>query len=373
MKTFNLNSPNRQWWTNVLTTTILICLILTACTAARSPTIAPTQPASATPIPPTVTPIPPTTTPIPPTATPVPPTATINPSVTATPLTHPIGMIWRMMAFDSESNLGIYIPNCPPIVDTWTYDVQANAWRSMQDMPPGGCATDGVYDSQADRTIVYIDTGRTFAFDDNTNTWTDLQVANTPSSRWLAKMAYDSESDKIILFGGIVPDTDNWFDETWAFDYNNNTWTKMNPTLKPPGLCCQGMAYDSESDRVIMWGGAGVTSMNVVWAYDYNTDSWRQLPYTDGPASPGPHVAMAYDQDLDRVYIYLHNQFYSYDFNNNRWEKPKGDLSPGWREIAAMVYIPTVQRLFLFGGSPEGVDDIWRYNSQNGQWWKVVP
>ncbi len=70
---------------------ITVLILVTACTAAPTPTpvpptLAPTPiPPTATSVPPTATPVPPTATPVPPTATPVPPTATALPP-TRTPV-----------------------------------------------------------------------------------------------------------------------------------------------------------------------------------------------------------------------------------------------------------------------------------------------
>jgi hypothetical protein len=41
-----------------------------------------------------------------------------------------------------------------------------------------------------------------------------------------ATMAYDSESDRVILFGGCLGQT--VWNETWAYDYNDNKWEKIS-------------------------------------------------------------------------------------------------------------------------------------------------
>ncbi|NIW44845.1 MAG: hypothetical protein GWN30_08790, partial [Gammaproteobacteria bacterium] len=44
-----------------------------------------------------------------------------------------------------------------------------------------------------------------------------------PSPRLSSFMAYDSESDVIVLFGGLS-DGGVFNDETWVFDINSNNW-----------------------------------------------------------------------------------------------------------------------------------------------------
>ena len=48
-------------------------------------------------------------------------------------------------------------------------------------------------------------------------------------------MEYDTESEKIVLFGGSVGDEPfDFLDDTWVFDYDFNNWTKMPiPEITP--------------------------------------------------------------------------------------------------------------------------------------------
>lgn len=64
-------------------------------------------------------------------------------------------------------------------------------------------------------------------------------------------MAYDSESETIVQFGGM-PQNDYSSNETWIYDYSTNTWTKADPANVPSMRSSNVMAYDSESDKVIM-------------------------------------------------------------------------------------------------------------------------
>lgn len=302
------------------------------------------------------------------------------------------------MAFDTQSQLAVLVGNGTG--ETWVLDPQTGAWEQRANMPFSYPA-DVTYDSAADRVLVFDDGGRMFAYDADADVWTDLKATNNPSGRWLARMAYDSESDRTILFGGIdsrqTNDSSDFsnpedptlgvaFDETWAFDFKTSGWTKLSPSLHPIGLSTQSMTYDSESDRVILWG-ALQNPESVVWAYDLNGNSWERIPYTDGPI-PGPMGGIAYDPTVDRTFVYLYDQFYTFDYNNRQWQEVKGDLMPGSRFGATLVYDAGLDRLVLFGGStmapkvvkdylyPPNFDmvklstreDAWLYNPSSGEW-----
>src|SRR6266581_7077337 len=81
-------------------------------------------------------------------------------------------------------------------------------------------------------------------------TWTRSGSVDNPPNLSDHSVAYDSRSDRIILFGGF---TTRPSAETWAYDANTDSWTNMTPAYSPPARSLAAMAYDSESDRVILF------------------------------------------------------------------------------------------------------------------------
>ena len=104
------------------------------------------------------------------------------------------------------------------------------------------------------------------------------QPKSIPSKRWLHAMAYDSESDRVVLFGG----TDSNFDlgDTWAYDLNTNAWTNMDPATRPGARGYHALAYDSQSDRIVLFGGKTDNKQRGIsdetWAYDLNANAWTK-------------------------------------------------------------------------------------------------
>jgi hypothetical protein len=86
--------------------------------------------------------------------------------------------------------------------------------------------------------------------------------ALNPSPRGYISLAYDVESDRGILFGGQTGHyryAASFNNETWIYDVAANKWTEMKPATGPEARGAADLAYDSESDRVLLFGGA-VTS-----------------------------------------------------------------------------------------------------------------
>jgi hypothetical protein len=230
--------------------------------------------------------------------------------------------------------------------DTWTFDVDTDTWTEVfPTLPPS--ARRGhfmAFDSESDRVILFggiigVDgpvTNDTWAFNPATNQWQMMSPATAPEARYSSRMVYDSESDRMILFGGIDEGT-TYFDDTWAYDFNSDTWENIPTTTQPSQRVENSLTYDSESDKVVLFGGGkwGVTFEDT-WLFDYNTLEWTNMTPSVSPSKRLRHGS-AYDWESDRVIIYSGTQngvggrsfvgdyvhdgkTWAYDVNTNTWE-----------------------------------------------------
>jgi len=189
---------------------------------------------------------------------------------------------------------GNRLPSLELLSETWAYDFDTNSWTDMAPSirPPERNYHGMAYDAESDRVILFGGSGPfgvrgdTWAYDFDTNTWTDLQPTRAPSARNYHWMDYDVQSDRVILFGGRLGET-----ETWAYDYNTNAWTSMNPPAPPPGRSRHGLAYDSDSDRIVLFGGWKPPYpiqtdhlLSDTWSYDFESNSWT--PKIVAPSAP---------------------------------------------------------------------------------------
>lgn len=265
---------------------------------------------------------------------------------------------------------------------TLAYDPERNAWVTVAaDLSinpgynhplcggfyPGPChpvyGHAMAYDAESKRIILFGGSNShggllnlTWTFDSNTSTWTRMNPPNAPSARSRHAMVYDAASDRVILFGGVnYSDSSSLFGDTWAYNYNDNTWTALNPTKPPSARRSAAMAYDTESDRVILFGGfartesGGSQYVRETWVYDYDSNSWTDMdPQTDPPTESIRD--MAYHPRLD---LTVTPSSRAYDYNRNEWidldpisQLPGGRLSNGQLE-----YDPSTERIILWGGT----------------------
>lgn len=200
------------------------------------------------------------------------------------------------------------------------------------------------------------------------------------------RIAYDSESDRIIMFGGFDMTKYKFVDETWVYDFNNDTWTNMEPKVHPSGRNYVGMAYDSKADRVVVWGdwqrNYTPATDESVWTYDYNTNTWQEFKHKkdDGPRVRD-YMMLAYDEKADKIIMYGgfdfgNDETWVYDLNTDTWQQMQPVNNPGVISRYAMVFVEDTNEIILFGGQDgatyyQFVGDTWSYKLKSDEWTKV--
>lgn len=277
--------------------------------------------------------------------------------------------------------------------EVWSFEPDGGAWAFVGEMAPKDAMINLGFDEESGRIIALnLSPTETWAYDIATGEWTrqspDIQPeAGPPNKRFGAPLVYDSESDRLIMFAGGSP----WFmyDDTWAYDFNTDTWERMNPAVSPSPRAMYAAAYDAESDRVILWGGFTGTDENDVqiWAYDYNSDSWEALPNTDGPQQHHERHGMVYLPDRDLILFYsgmledggtLGPETWYYDYNTNAWTEVDVTTSPPKLAMYAMARDPETGKVYVYGGemtakyARDFSNDVWMFDPAEEDW-SVLP
>jgi N-acetylneuraminic acid mutarotase len=275
--------------------------------------------------------------------------------------------------------------------DEWAYDVGATRMERWA-VTPAVIYQQVVYDKRA-LELISFGPENTRVYNMATRTWEKTNPAEEPPTfRFWYDLAYDRESDRIILFGGDGEGIQ--LHDTWAYDYENNLWTEMSPRVSPPGRWGHGMAYDSESDRVIMWGASevGRTPMSdeekeTIWAYDYETNTWTVIHSTGGPSYRGCHT-MVYHPGTDQIILFgghhqgdvsFSDETWAYDYNTNTWTQLDPASHPSGRRLHDMVYGEAADKMVLFGGiagnwlKEEINDELWVFDPVADEWSQVTP
>jgi hypothetical protein len=233
------------------------------------------------------------------------------------------------------------------------------------------------YDAHADRVILFGGTsyypvpGRTvtfpastWAYDFENNSWAPLATTNHPAGRANGQMVYDSGSARVILHGGM---DSSWaaLSDTWSFDYDNLTWTRLDPANRPRVLELHSMVYDFHADRAVVYGGWDGVDLNGTYAFDLEANAWEEIRVDPSPPACSG-AAMAYDGVAGRTILYCpgnqtdstHAETWSFDYGNRTWGKLATSLTPTSATGATMAYDSKSRRSILFGGAYDTAYDL---------------
>jgi hypothetical protein len=213
--------------------------------------------------------------------------------------------------------------------DTWTYDFSTRAWREINSIGPPYTVFEQtmVYDS-ANRKLVafggapsgYVDGDRAYLLDVDSEVWTAAASAPEPGARMSQSMVYDPVRRVAWMFGGGYP-YPSAGNELWSYDAAARTWRQINQTgAVPPPRRFGAMAYDSQHDIVLLWGGIldDNNAYNDTWVFRPATQQWQQLAPTASPPRGFPYSEdLAYDPVNNVFILHQNGDFWLYRFGSS--------------------------------------------------------
>ncbi|WP_455393143.1 Kelch repeat-containing protein [[Eubacterium] cellulosolvens] len=221
----------------------------------------------------------------------------------------------------------------------------------------------------------------TWIYDYSDNTWTQKSPSNSPQSRMDSSMATIYGYDKVVLFGGSW-DWNGQYDDTWVYDLSDDTWIELNPMTKPEARQLHAMAGISNDDKAILFGGYAFTGMSPAyfsdtWVFDYSTGTWAQRSPSNVPEGRYDPNMASIDGD-DKVVLYggmhpggIDNYTWIFDLSMDNWIKKTTAKSPGYRFQHAMASIDGTDKIMLFGGHYISYNnDTWVYDLSDNRWEK---
>lgn len=199
--------------------------------------------------------------------------------------------------------------------------------------------------------------------------WTQKSPTIHPSARAGVPMAYSTDQNAIILFGGGLG-SGQFSNETWSYDGDN--WTQLSPTTSPAPRASHAMVYDSGRDKMVMFGGWDNNTLRQdTWEFDGT--NWYQVPVATSPPARHHH-AMAYDSMRDRVVLFGGDLpwpgFFddTWEYDGSDWNQKNPTNHSSARRGHAMAYDSHRDKIVLFGGvdsSQQCLGDTWEYDGSN--------
>ena len=182
--------------------------------------------------------------------------------------------------------------------------------------------------------------------------WTQKQDIG-PSARFDFDMVFDPARRRVVLFGGAISMTpgNNLVNDTW--EWNGSEWTQT-ADIGPSPRMGHALAYDSQRQRVVLFGGTGTTYLGLGDTWEWDGESWTQVADT-GP-SARTHHAITFDSRRNRVILFWGvgaDQIALADtwvWDGNEWAQEQ-DSGPKGRFGHKLVYDSGRNRVVLLGGN----------------------
>lgn len=167
----------------------------------------------------------------------------------------------------------------------------------------------------------------------NGSAWTSLSLS-CPSGRQHLFGVFDSDRKIIVAFGGTYGST--YYNQTWEYNAATTTWTQKNPTHNPEARIWHKMAFNSSTNRTILFGGMGIVGglrqwYDHTWRYD-GTD-WTDIAGDDTNPVPYHGGGIVYDSNNDKILWIGSDQ-------NREMFKPYWWVSGGWGATGIYLNVP---------------------------------
>ncbi|HEX8169792.1 MAG TPA: kelch repeat-containing protein [Thermoanaerobaculia bacterium] len=209
--------------------------------------------------------------------------------------------------------------------------------------------------------------------------WVQRFPQHHPAGRSAHGMVYDSNRQRVVLFGGrktvgATADTVTFHNDTWI--WQNDDWTQLATPNAPSPRALVGMAFDPLRDRVVLYGGNDVTGGKVTslfdtWEFDgtnwirYATDEPKvEKPLLTYDAARHEVIMVGTKDDLSKTTI-----MYRYDGAAHTWSPVAPAALPPCVNEAAMTFDESSNTIVLTGGvctiTTSTSDEVWQWNGEN--------
>ncbi|HLG19827.1 MAG TPA: immunoglobulin domain-containing protein [Bdellovibrionota bacterium] len=240
------------------------------------------------------------------------------------------------------------------------------------------------YDIVRNKMVLYTGYDARFTSDGSTWEWNGSSWANvTPVLGGLPIRGGGALATNPISGGGgvVLYGAYYYYDSNYVWIWDGVSWTTLNPAIMPPARYNNALAYDSDRDRVVLFGGNSIEPPNPPFGdtWEWDGTSWTGPLATSDPRYRYNH-ALAYD-DFHYNVVLFGGTDDSYDFDETRfwdglsWGDPRTPLHTlNSRAGHAMAYDAQCRNVIRFGGSRDDFlshfpTETWAWN---GTSWEIV-
>jgi N-acetylneuraminic acid mutarotase len=218
------------------------------------------------------------------------------------PAESPVGRSDMGLAYDENNQIAVLFGGyCIDFErdkchDTWIFDPALNEWMEMDPVssPPVMYGHSLDYDSKENSFSLFgghmsefSESGMSSAGYNNSiwsysyqeNNWVEIPPDgyNGPRKRYWHQAAYLAQEAGLFVFGG--DGGYGYLDDSWIFEEDTESWSRVNPDQSPPARIVGSLVYSPDYDQLILFGGLNddFNNLNDTWIYTASTAAWEQI------------------------------------------------------------------------------------------------
>jgi hypothetical protein len=311
-------------------------------------------------------------------------------------------------------------PLSTPIYDTWEFD--GTNWRQTNTNGPQVLKPILVYDAARDNIIMLGINDKSeslmYQYDAAAGSWKQLTPATLPACLNEGMAVYNDATQKVFYTGGVCATSSATEDN---LEWDGTTWTKVDVILSAGRLFGSAIAYDTDRQQVVLFGGANVLNTirsatllfssgnwidvsftnldpqprslmafvtdpvnNTIWMFGgvndeqnfldfwkFQNGHWEEIANGDEPVSCTYPLA-AYDTDRQKIVMVCEDSS-TWEHDGTGWKQATLKAAPTSRRFASLAYDPTLKKTILFGGydttTATYLDQTWTWD---GSTWTRV-
>jgi hypothetical protein len=140
--------------------------------------------------------------------------------------------------------------------------------------------------------------------------WRVAEISGTsPAPRGAMSFTYDTKNDHFIMFGGFSDE--GFYGDTWVLDPESLQWNEVMPEASPPPLRSR-MVFDESKEVSVLFGGdtipleghqGSAVPYGRTWSYDSPDMRWTEILTAESP-TPRSLNGIAYDSDSGYILVF---------------------------------------------------------------------
>ena len=147
-----------------------------------------------------------------------------------------------------------------------------------------------------------------FTLDDRQ--WVKRYPESSPPLAYGSQMVFDPGSRQFLLWGGHMTAVEGginnslgYGDTLWEYTYQENQWQIIKSVGTPPERYWHTMVAANENTLVLFGGNGGRKFLGDTWIYETGSKKWDRSPSGEGP-SPCVNPSAAFDTQGNRVILF---------------------------------------------------------------------